>query len=95
MTQVFQGQTVSKEYTFKDKGGALMDPDVVTVKIVDSSGAEVAPALSMVKVSDGVYELNFNVPSDGAKGNWIIFVTAVKGSYTEKKVDVFEVLLSK
>jgi hypothetical protein len=35
------------------------------------------------------------VPSDGAKGNWIIFVTAVKGSYTEKKVDVFEVLLSK
>lgn len=93
MTQVFQGQTVSKEYTFKDKAGVLMDPDTITVKIIDPAGATAASP-SMVG-GGGVYELNYNVEDDAEKGNWIIFVVAVKGTFTEKKLDVFEVLLSK
>lgn len=94
MTQVFQGQTVSKEYTFKDKDGVLMDPDEITVKILSPSGAAIAEPPSMTG-SEGVYELNYTVESDAAKGNWIIFVTAVKGDNTEMKLDVFEVLLAK
>jgi len=93
VTQVFQGQTVSKEYTFKDKAGVLMDPDTITVKIIDPSGAAVATP--SMEGSEGVYEFNYNVESDAAKGVWIIFVTAVKGTNTEKKLDVFEVLLSR
>lgn len=94
MTQVFQGQTISKQYTFMDKNGALLDPDQITVKIIDSTGLTVAtPTLS--KVSDGVYELNYTVASDAAKGLWIIFLTATKGSNVEKKLEVFEVLPSK
>ena len=94
MTQVFQGQTISKQYTFTDKNGVLLDPDQISVKIIDPSGVVVAtPALT--RIGQGVYELNYTVAENAARGLWAIFLSATKSSNVEKKLEVFEVLQSK
>ncbi|MCW4048049.1 MAG: hypothetical protein NWE99_10915 [Candidatus Bathyarchaeota archaeon] len=94
MTQVFQGETISKQYTFTDKNGALLDPDNIIIKIIDPSGVTAATP-TLTRISEGVYELNYTLASDAAKGLWVIFLTATKGTNTEKMLEVFEVLLSR
>lgn len=94
MTQVFQGETISKQYTFTDKNGALLDPDNIAVKIIDPSGVTVATP-TLTRISEGVYELNYTLANDAIKGWWIIFLTATKGMNVKKKLETFEVLLAK
>ncbi|MEM2107836.1 MAG: MG2 domain-containing protein [Candidatus Bathyarchaeia archaeon] len=94
MSQVFQGETVSREYVFRDRSGVLLDPDSISVKVVNAVGQVVATP-ELTRTGEGVYELHFNVPEDAVAGVWEIYVTASKGAFTRKHRDSFEVLAAK
>jgi uncharacterized protein YfaS (alpha-2-macroglobulin family) len=94
MTEYHQGQTVSRRYQFKDKNGALFDPNSASVKIYNPSGVLVT-TVSLTKITVGVYELNYNLAEDAPIGVWILFLLATKGIYVEKRDDPFEVIATR
>ena len=73
-------QTISKKIYFRDKDDALVDPDSRSCEIFDPAGDSKAnPTLMPITV--GEYELNYNIPADAARGDWVIEVTADIGTY--------------
>lgn len=73
-------QTISKTIYFKDKDDAAVDPDSNTCEIFDPTGvSEANPTL--IPIVEGEYELNYNIPADAARGDWVIEVTATIGTY--------------
>lgn len=91
MTEIYQGETLSLNYEFKNKAGAYFDPDTTAIKIINPAGASVATP-SLTKIAAGKYELNYTLASDAPIGVWKVFMTAVASTYTEKDLQVFEVV---
>ena len=64
------GDRVTIEARIEDKDHSLVDPASQTVTLYDSSGTSKASSSSPTKTSTGVYTVDFDIPSDGAAGNW-------------------------
>ena len=85
-------QTISKYIYFKDKDDAAVDPDSNTCEIFDSLGVSQATP-TLAKIAVGQYEMNYNIPSSPARGDWTIHIEAVIGTYTGIQKFLFEVEL--
>lgn len=73
-------KTVSKLIYFKDKDDAAVNPDSNTCTIYDPTGeSQATPTLS--KITDGIYEMNYNLPADAVEGEWSYIITGVIGTY--------------
>ena len=87
----YQGETVSKEYDFRDKFNALIDPDTTAVKIYDPQGTKITPDPTLNKIETGKYELNYTFASDAVIGEYQVFVTATKGTNTRDHLLIVQV----
>ena len=87
---LFRGDTVSRYYYFRDKAQALFDPDSTTCEIFGPDGVSVETVV-LTQVSQGKYEMNYNIPDDAVYGVWKIVVTGVKGAYQNAELFEFEV----
>jgi uncharacterized protein YfaS (alpha-2-macroglobulin family) len=94
MPEYYQEETVSREFDFKDKAGTLMDPDSISIKIIDPSGMTVATLAigDLTKLAVGKYEMNYTLPASTPIGMWKIFLEAAKGTFKRKMEYYFEVL---
>lgn len=85
-------QTLSKYIYFKDKDDAAVDPDSRACEIFDPEGTSKAtPTLGLIE--KGKYELNYNIPADAIRGDWVIVVEGVIGTYKGIQRFYFEVEL--
>jgi uncharacterized protein YfaS (alpha-2-macroglobulin family) len=87
----YPGETVSKYVYFKNREGALFDPDSVEVKVYDSKGS-LRATVTLVRWDVGKYELDYTIPSDATSGNWYFLIKAVKGTFVEIEKFPFTVL---
>jgi len=85
------GDTVSYYFYFKDKNGALIDPDpsTLTFDVQDPSGNETS--VTVTKIQTGTYEFNYNLPTDAALGIWKVLVHAEIGSFISSESVPFKV----
>lgn len=78
----YLGTTIRLRNTLTDYDGSPLTPDSLEVRIYDSEGTEVtgSPFTSPdVKLeSEGVYYLDYTIPTDGKAGKWKAKWTAVK-----------------
>jgi len=81
----YPNETVSWEYEFKNESGDRIDPDSISCYIYDPDDS-VKGTITLDKVSTGLYDLDYNLPSDAADGIWYIVLSIVSGSY--KKTDL-------
>ena len=87
---MYQGETVSRQMTFRDKDGTLIDPDTITVTFYDPSGTSTATPTA-TKSETGIWTFDYTLASDAPVGIWVITVAAVKGSYAKKYAETFTV----
>ena len=88
----FPEQTISKTIYFKDKDDAAVDPDSNTCEIFDSAGVSQATP-TLMPIETGEYEMNYNIPSDPARGDWLVLITGTIGTFKGIKRFYFEVEL--
>jgi uncharacterized protein YfaS (alpha-2-macroglobulin family) len=87
---MYQGETISRQLTFRDKDGALLDPDTITITIYNPTGASTTTPTA--SGSGGVYTFDYTLASDAPVGTWVFTVAASKGSYVNKYAETFPVL---
>jgi uncharacterized protein YfaS (alpha-2-macroglobulin family) len=87
---MYKGETVSKQMTFRDKDGVLIDPDTITITIYNPSGASTATPTAS-KSSTGIWTFDYTLASDAPVGIWVVTVTGVKGTYVKKYAETFTV----
>jgi len=92
MVLYYPSETVSKYIYFKDKDNSPVNPDSFTCEIEDPDGVTQATP-TLMNIATGTYELNWNLPSDPIRGDWIIRVSGTIGTYTNKQKFLFEVEL--
>jgi len=91
----FPTETVSKYIYFRDKDDVLFDPDTYPVAIYEPDGSAVSSPPTLSPISTGKYELNWNVPADADRGDWVIEISATitAGSYKGIEKFIIEVEL--
>ena len=79
--QKYRGDTIGKVIKFYDKDDNLIDPNTIEIKIYDSESAlkDTLSKSDLTKVEDGVYNLAWDIPSDGEYGLWKAYT---KGNVT-------------
>jgi hypothetical protein len=85
-------QTVSRRFNFEDVSGTLTDPDSSTCEVYDPTHTSQATP-TLTKINDGVFEMNYTLPNNPQKGDWMIVVTGTIGSYKGIQKFYFEVEL--
>lgn len=80
-----RSDTVGVENTIKDKYDALLDPDSHSIQVYDPDNTAMlgTPETNPTKISVGVYEYYYNIPSDAKYGDWLIQWKAVRRTYSE------------
>lgn len=87
---MYQGETVSRQLTFRDKDGVLLDPDAITVTIYNPSGVSTATPTA-TKSATGIWTFDYTLASDAPLGTWVTTIATAKGSYVKKYVETFTV----
>lgn len=67
------GQLVKLQVQYFDVNGEAVDPDEIpTVRIVDSDGTEILDFTDddVYKIKTGLYQIEYEVPTDGETGTW-------------------------
>lgn len=92
--EIYSEDTLQLTLTFTTTDKTVFDPSTITVTLTDPSGdvEETDYDLySFIRVKEGVYTLDFNVPSSAESGEWIIVVaaTAASGAKNTKKIKFY------
>lgn len=66
------------------------DPDSAKVTIKNSDGDTVVDDQDMTNDGSGVFTYIYQSATDGVSGIYSVLCTVVKGSYTARKRDIFE-----
>ena len=64
------GDRITVEARIEDKDHNLVDPASQTITLSDVSGTSRASSSNPARTSTGIYMVDFDIPSDGALGNW-------------------------
>ena len=67
---VYMGETVEIQNTITDKYGTLVNPDTQSIEIYDPLGTLKDTITTPTKVSDGVYFIDYTIPTAGPDGTW-------------------------
>lgn len=90
MTQkLYAGDTLARQYQFKNEDKQLFNPDTVVIDIIDPNGDGIVERSldpedpdTLLDIDDldpvemGIFNLYYNLPVDAVAGSWIIRVTA-------------------
>ena len=87
----YLGGTVRIKNTLTDYDGSKLTPDSQEVKIYDPVGGLKHTETSPTLESEGVYYVDYTIPSDGEEGGWKVVWKAVKGGKPNINVFIFEV----
>lgn len=76
-TKTYPGTSYLETLTFKDEAGEVYDPDTITVEFITPTGTveDTLTETDLTRTSEGVYELEWLLPSTAVKGTWIRRVT--------------------
>jgi len=64
------GDRITVEARIEDKDHNLVDPANQTTTLYDVSGTSRASSSDPARTSIGIYTVDFDIPIDGASGNW-------------------------
>jgi hypothetical protein len=81
--KTYPGDTYTETLEFKNKAGAYFDPATVAVEFYTPGGVLSGSALAigdLTRTSEGIYELEWTVPSAGTSGTWARKVTATSSA---------------
>lgn len=80
-TIVYTGDTITVQVVFKDTSGSLIDPDsnLATFSAYNNDNLALAATATMSRVSSGVYEYNWLIPSAE-----ISYILEMKGLFATK-----------
>ena len=89
---IYQSNTVARQYTFTDLNNAVYDPDTITITIKDANDATAASQskANLTRISTGIYQMQYNIPSNGALGVWTITVNATSTASSLNSTQVFD-----
>ncbi|MCW3992757.1 MAG: MG2 domain-containing protein [Candidatus Bathyarchaeota archaeon] len=76
----YLGETIRVRATLTDYDGSALTPDSQEVALYGPDGAQQGQSTSPVSEGGGVYYVDFEIPSGGAKGNWKAVWKATKSA---------------
>jgi uncharacterized protein YfaS (alpha-2-macroglobulin family) len=87
----YAGETVAKKFKFYDETDTLFNPDTISIAIVKPDGTTAATKTKadLTKISDGIYNLFYNLASDASVGTWKFVPTATKTTGNRIGIEVF------
>jgi len=84
LKKYYQGETFRQKVNVTNIDNDDTDPDNITITIEDSAGVKKITDSVMTKDSVGFYHYDYDIPDDGATGEWTTEVYAEK---TQKAVE--------
>jgi len=88
----YLGSTIRIQCDIKDFDGNPLIPDSHEIKILDGSGTQVGDLIVEVQSEeDGVYYIDFVVPTDKLVGNWKVIWKILKNGEPDIRAIEFEV----
>jgi len=84
LKKYYQGETFRQKVDVTNVDDNATDPNTITISIKDSAGVTKVTAATMTKDSIGVYHYDYDIPDDGATGEW---TTEVKAEKTQKAIE--------
>ena len=84
------GEVVRVEATYIAADGNLYDPDTVEIRIYDPSGT-LQDTGAGIKYTEGIYNYDYTIPSDGLTGWWSYRFTGIAGTSTDIQKSQFKV----
>lgn len=87
----YQGTTVRIKNTLTDYDGSKLTPDSQEVKIYDPDDTLKDTNTNPTLESEGVYYVDYTIPSDGKEGTWKVVWKAVKDSKPNIDISTFDV----
>jgi len=94
MTILYRGESKRFQTTFTDTDDAVFDPASVVMNIYDAEGEldETYAVGDLTRTAEGVYYVDFPIPTDAAYGRWYMSVNGVNGAFTAEAAEEFYVL---
>jgi uncharacterized protein YfaS (alpha-2-macroglobulin family) len=84
LEKYYQGETFRQKVQVTDVDSVDINPNTIVITIEDSTGTKKITATAMTKDDVGLYHYDYDIPSDGALGEW---TTEVNGEKTQIAIE--------
>ena len=84
LKKYYQGETFRQKVNVTNVDDDATDPNAITISIEDSAGVKKVTDAAMTKDAIGDYHYDYDIPVDGAVGEW---TTEVKAEKTQKAIE--------
>lgn len=91
----FRGDTIAHRFKFKNSDLVLVDPDTLTIKIINPNGVLIdsidKTGSEFSRQGAGIYNFLWNIPNDSVYGLWTLEVasTIIENSETLQNTERF------